>query len=244
MQDDETSKLRILRAFSINKREDVPNEDVWRVSDDGTKVAISDGASVSYDPAPWAQALASRFVDNPDVSREWLKTAVDAYDAAYDRDALPWMQQAAFDRGSFATLLGVILQSSHTAIRALAIGDSILAIIDNGEVVRTLPYQRPEEFERAPQLLSTAVIENRQFDDETLSKAWHDVSLKGLIQPVLLLLTDAIGRWLLDDPSSQRVALLLALNSEVAFSDFVIAEREQGRLRRDDTTMVVIGEAP
>src|SRR5437016_1277876 len=90
--------LRVLRTFSVPKREDTPNED--RVSADEMTCAVSDGASVSFDSGPWAEILARRFVENPDISREWVEAAIKEYRSAYDREAMSWAYQAAFDRGS------------------------------------------------------------------------------------------------------------------------------------------------
>lgn len=234
----EQAKLRVLHAFSVAKREDAPNEDRWCVAADGATCAISDGASISFDSAPWAEVLTCRFVDDQTVSRAWLETAARTYSAAYDRESMLWMQQAAYDRGSFATLLGVTCGSDGSNVRAFAFGDSLLAFVDDGKVVRTIPYLAPEEFELTPQLFSTSMFENRVIAEEALSDCWHDLNVSAHSAPVFLLLTDAIGRWLLDDPS--RVSLLLGIEDAVSFSDFVETERLEGRLKRDDTTMVVI----
>ncbi len=242
-ENDANAPFRVLRAFSVAKRQDAPNEDRWRASDDGTICAVSDGASVSFDSAPWAEVLTRRFVEDPQVSREWLEGAAKNYAAAYDRDAMPWMHQAAFDRGSFATLLGIVFSSDGANARAFAVGDSLLAFIDRGEVVRTIPYVKPEEFDRSPQLLSTSMAENRSLDEETFADAWYDLNISAHSVPIFLLLTDAIGRWLLDEPSSERVSALLGIENEQSFASFVDRERREGRLRRDDTTMVVVGVA-
>jgi hypothetical protein len=242
-ENDAIAPFRVLRAFSVAKREDAPNEDRWRASDDGAICAVSDGASVSFDSAPWAEVLTRRFLEDQQVSREWLEAAAKEYAAAYDRDAMPWMHQAAFDRGSFATLVGIVFSSDRTNARAFAVGDSLLAFIDGSEVVRTIPYVKSEEFDSSPRLLSTSMAENRWLDEETLTDAWHDLNISAHLAPRFLLLTDAIGRWLLDEPSGERISVLLGIDDEQEFSSFVDRERSDGRLRRDDTTMVVIGVA-
>jgi Protein phosphatase 2C len=233
-----------LRAFSVAKREDAPNEDRWRASDDGAICAVSDGASVSFDSATWAEVLTRRFVEDQRVSREWLEAAAREHQAAYDRDAMPWMYQAAYDRGSFATLLGVVFSRDGANARAFAVGDSLLAFIDDGEVVRTIPYIKPEQFENPPQLLSTSMAENRSLDEAVFSDAWHDLNISAHSAPIFLLLTDAIARWLLEEPSTQRISALLGIEDKQSFEAFVNRERSEGRLRRDDTTMVVIEVAP
>lgn len=233
--------LEVLRAFTVSKSEDAPNEDRWCVSDDKRKCAISDGASVSFDSAPWADLLTKRFVADPQVSPGWLAEAAAEYRANYDREAMPWMQQAAFDRGSFATLLGVVLSPEGSSAKAFVVGDCLLAFVDQNEIVRTAPYLTPEEFDVSPNLFSTSPAENRLVDETMLEDAWLDLNVSSHASPIILLLTDAVGRWLLDEPSKERVATLLAIDDATSFAAFVDAERREGRLRRDDSTMVIVG---
>ena len=101
------AKSRLPLAFSVPKREDQHNEDSFYRSSKGV-YALSDGASVSFDSASWARILVRRYTRNPEFTREWLSAAIAEFRELYDRDSLPWMQQASFDRGSFASLLGII----------------------------------------------------------------------------------------------------------------------------------------
>jgi len=233
--------LKFKRAFTAPKREDTPNEDRWFVSEDGLVVAVSDGASVSFDPAPWAALLVRHFVDEPQISRDWIEASLRYYQSSYDRESMEWMQQAAFDRGSFATLLGVECANDGKSVRAFALGDTLLVFIDGNEVVRTIPYVRPEEFDAPPCLLSTSRLENRAWNDETLAQHFWELNLSSHDAPQLLLMTDALGRWILDRPGSESLSALLDITDEEAFQRFVEGERQAGRMRRDDTTLVVLG---
>lgn len=231
--------FRLLRAFTHEKRGGEQNEDCWSSSSDGLICAVSDGASVSFDPAPWARLLADRFVAEPGISASWLADAVQVYATGYDRDGMDWMRQGAFDRGSFATLLGVVASPAGRSARAFAWGDSLLAVVQGDCVVRTLPYAEPTQFDSSPTLLSTNPQENNDFGPDDFDYAWHDLSLDE--GATLLLMTDALGRWLLDEPVGERPAQLCRMASSEAFSDFVDAERAAGRMRRDDTTLLVMG---
>jgi hypothetical protein len=91
-------------------------------------------------------------------------------------ETMPWMQQAAFDRGSFATLLGIELLPDWRAARVFAIGDTLLAFVDSAQVVRTIPYVQSDDFDRSPQLLSTNPLENRWLDEDAISSAWHELT--------------------------------------------------------------------
>jgi hypothetical protein len=56
-------------------------------------------------------------------------------------------------------------------------------------------------------------------------------------------MTDALGRWFLEALRARRApaTVLAALHSRTAFDAFVARERGSGRLRRDDTTLLVLG---
>jgi hypothetical protein len=225
----------------VQKRDDTANEDYWSESPDGSAYALSDGASVSFDSGRWANILARRFSENQDISYDWICAAIAEYSAAYDREAMPWMLQAAFDRGSFATLLGVVFLPDWRGLRVFAIGDSILAFVDSGQVVRTIPYVQSSEFDQTPCLLSTNPIENRWLDEAVISQACYELNIASHREPNILLMTDALGRWLLEQKNSERVYLLLGLRDDQEFRQLVEQERSEGRLKRDDTTLVIIG---
>jgi hypothetical protein len=233
--------LRFLRGFSVPKREDAPNEDRWAHSHDGTICAVSDGASVSYDPGPWAEILTRRFVIDQNLSRAWISAAAKLYREAYDRDAMQWTQQGAFDRGSFATLLGVVCSSDGCSARAFAMGDSLLVLTDGDRIVRTLPYDIASQFDLSPLLFSTNPLENSLLDEHVISGAWHNLDVSSCLAPTFLLTTDSIGRWLLEQPDADRVSRLLGIEHQQAFAQFVERECLEGRLRRDDATLVVVG---
>jgi Protein phosphatase 2C len=233
--------LRVLKLFSVPKRDDAANEDRWCVSADGTCCVVSDGASISFDSGPWAEVLCRKFIESSEITPEWLDSAVTKYQLSYDRDAMSWSHQAAFDRGSFATLLGVVSSPDGHTARIFALGDTLLAFIDKGQIVRTIPYVQPDEFDRSPTLISTNRLENKILDQEALNDAWYDLVIASHEMPVLLLMTDAIGRWLLDEPTPDRVAMLLNLRDAGSFHEFVEKERSEGRLRRDDSTLLVVG---
>ena len=238
----ERRPLCFLRAFTTPKRNDTPNEDSWCRSEDGTVVVVSDGASVSFDPATWAQIITRRFVEDYQVGPEWLDAAIGEYRSGHDREVMDWMRQGAFDRGTFASQLGAVILPTGD-VRTVVIGDSLLAVIDGKQVVQTIPYQLPHEFDQSPRLISTNAAENRSME-EALPAAWHDISIASLATPILLLMTDALGRWLLDQPDEERVGALLDIRDDEAFEKFVDAERAEKRLVRDDTTVAVVGVAP
>jgi hypothetical protein len=203
--------------------------------------AVSDGASESYDSAEWARILTRRFVARPSLGADWVGEAITEYAAQYNRDSMGWSAQAAFDRGSFATLLGLSLGPGERVAHLLAVGDSLAVLADAGGLRASFPYQRPEQFTARPMLLSTMAERNvRLLDPEAGHIARVEWDMAGLVRPRLLLMTDAVGAWLLADPEL-RLARLLGLESPAAFADLVEAEREAATMRRDDCTLLVLG---
>lgn len=226
-------------AFSVPKRDGDKNEDAWQHSHKGA-AAVSDGASISFDSASWSRILARRYAQRPNLDGAWVAAAIAAYTKLHDRDSLPWMKQAAFDRGSFASLLGVT-DRGDGRIGVLAIGDSLAVLCDGDRIVDSFPYREPREFDADPQLLSTNPAENRFLEDpERVAGLWREWDGSALDSPALLCVTDALGRWILErrDTEPGPIAQLRALRGRRAFAHFIDAEREAGRMRRDDTTML------
>ena len=227
-------------AFSVPKVRGQRNEDRYERSSKGVW-ALSDGASISFDSASWARILVRRFARTPTFDRSWLQDATKEFHKLYDRDSLPWMQQAAFDKGSFASLLGVKRLGSEHDFEVLAIGDSLAVLCDGDLIQATFPYDNAEQFNRSPQLLCTNPAENGFLEASDIPVAltvrW---SFMGLGQPALLCMTDALGQWVLShdrlDPSP--IGKLRGMKSQRQFTRFVKLERAANRMRRDDTTLI------
>jgi hypothetical protein len=223
------------RQFSIEKTRGYPNEDARAISPRRRVSAISDGASVSFDSAAWATILVRCYARNPQFDRGWLNRAIAKFAVLYDRESLPWMQQASFDRGSFASLLGVRYLGSGV-VEVLGIGDSLAVLCDGDRIRCSFPYTSPAQFDRRPQLLSTNPVEN-DFLDQIKPIHWN---LSACERPALLCMTDALGQWVLahreEEPSP--IAVLRRIKKLRAFRGFVTEQRQVGRLRWDDTTLL------
>ena len=227
------------RAFKVAKRRGETNEDSWEHSRKGA-AAVSDGASISFDSASWSRILVRRYAQRPQLDGSWVAEAIALYNSQHSRDELGWAQQAAFDRGSFASLLGV----SHLGdarVGVLAIGDSLAVLCDGEAIIDTFPYTAPEEFDQDPQLLSTNPAENKFLEDsERVAALWREWDGAALASPALLCVTDALGRWTLSQRQARAspIAQLRSLTTPRAFARFVDEERKAGRMRRDDTTLL------
>ena len=125
--------MRGLYRWTLGKQVSEPrlNEDALACANARGVFAVSDGASESFDSGRWARILVARYVRRPVIDEAWLARAIRTYSAAFERAAMSWSAQASFDRGSFATLLGLRLSRSSASI--LGIGDT-LAVHDDFRV--------------------------------------------------------------------------------------------------------------
>jgi len=232
-------RLRI--KFSVPKDERYPNEDSHQCSKRRGIFALSDGASVSYDSALWSRILVRHYCIRPEIDQQWLTGAIAEFSRIHNRDSLPWMMQAAFDRGSFASLLGVRYEQGGTGVQVFAVGDSLAVLCEGDKVVDSWPYKDASQFARDPQLISTNPEDNNfLFQEETQQRFKVNWDLVGMSAPAVFCMTDALGCWLLArrDEAPSPVTTLRSLSKRREFGEFVRSEHDAGRLKRDDTTVL------
>lgn len=232
-------RLRVVFNGSIPKDHDVGdfNEDQSSTDEFRQRFALSDGASESYDSARWARLIVDAWVAGDNfLRREGLARLIRRYDFACDPPSLSWSRRAAFERGSFATLLGVSLRGS--SVRVVSIGDSLAVWSDIGGETSTFPYTRASDFDRRPLLLSTRSDANSSLASRTVARG---CAIRWSVRPgsALLLMTDAVGQWLLRSSSfNDSCSLLRGIRRQEEFRDFVLSQRAVGMMRRDDTTLL------
>jgi hypothetical protein len=229
-----------LFRHTLPKRSDEPgNDDYGAMQPHRGCYALSDGASESFDPAQWARVLVDFYLANRLVDERWLTAACKMYGRMHDREVMSWSRQAAYDRGSFATLLGVTLDPSGRRASVTAIGDSLAVLADGGALVDSYPYTDASEFDKNPLLLATVPMKNQPLMERGLASFRREWNLSQLADPVIFCMTDALGAWVLADPS--RIVDLRDLKTRLSFKALVDRERTVGRMRRDDTTLLVLG---
>jgi len=232
--------FELLEGFTIEKEPGIPNEDRFLVSGSLRAIAVCDGASQSYDSATWAELLCRAFIEDQCVDRAWLARAVADYNARYSVTDLPWMKQAAFERGSFSTLLGIEALSDST-LRGTAFGDSLVVVSDGDRFVESFPYQEPEDFDTDPRLISTAPVFNAHFTDEFVRTHVHYFDLSRCEAPLIFLMTDALGRWVLERKDDPATLQMLQSLDQSSFARLIHEERSSRRMRRDDSTLLLVG---
>ncbi|MFL9827237.1 hypothetical protein [Rhodoplanes sp. SY1] len=261
--------MRRVRAWTVPKEPEVPseNEDAFAANAAATAFAVCDGATESFASGRWARALAAAFVAHAPLDRTLLAGARATYEQSFDMRKWPPYRRNAYRRGSYAALVGLMLWPKEHLYAVQAIGDSICVVAegatertregsaavagaghgaDDGAgarptLVRSFPLSSAAQFERRPVLLSTAdhtnVVDGVHLLDQ--SGIWTVGRYAAHARTAFCLMTDALGAWLLDETEA-RLARLQAIESETAFADLVIEERAAGRLRRDDTTLMIV----
>ena len=216
------------------------NEDRWAFSESASLLALCDGASESFSSSVWAQILADKFVHDPALTPKWLSDALTEYALRYDYASMSWSRQASYERGSFSTLLGVQHDAMRGMAEILAVGDSIAVLTDGGKIVSVWPFSDPERFKDRPMLLATLPEHNSFVLEGTF---WNDrgthFDLSGLQKPLLVCVTDALCHWLLSS-GYEALGRLLSVGSEDELTELVVGERSAGRMRTDDSTLIVV----
>ncbi len=219
------------------------NEDRWAFSEDQGTLALCDGASESFDSSVWAQILADKFVLDPAVTPEWLSDALAEYIARHDFAAMSWSRQASYERGTFSTILGAQHIPGNGTVEILAAGDSLAVFTEGEHFIASWPYSDPECFKTRPTLFATLPEHNTFVADSgfwTAHGTHFDLNI--LTSPRLVCVTDALGEWLLQEIQSdgKGLARLLAISTEEELVNLVTEERCAGRMRVDDSTLLVV----
>lgn len=236
--------MDILFKGSIAKYLDCPedNEDAFHVSDERDRIVVCDGASESYDGKNWARLLVEKFVEGH-PSKEALEECLSAFSALHDPATMTWSKASAYERGSFATTLIAQDDFSSSTLTVQSIGDSCAVLTDGKSILQTFPYQSAVEFEKKPTLLSTLPHHNAHFystgNFEIPETSWsYEVSH----HLFLLCMTDALGAWLLrrlEEKDEHALPRLLAIRTGDELGELVELERVEGRMRRDDSTLII-----
>jgi hypothetical protein len=233
--------MRVDFAATVAKEPDDEgsNEDHFQLSVDGSIVALSDGASESFDSRSWAKLLCDTACETGQISPESVAGAALSYSTLYNPTELSWAKAAAHERGSFATLLIVRHHQPRSEIEVVAVGDSVLVLCQERRVTRKFRLAQAQDFDARPELVSTR-DELNLFLRDPLFNTQH-VAIESVdANTTALLLTDAIGRWCYAAIEEQRDEWLelLKIASAEAFRELVLKARTRGSMRLDDTTLV------
>ena len=216
-------------------------EDAYCIDQSTGRMALSDGASESFDSKTWAQLLVKLFILNPHIDADWLSLAVSSYHAEQDFASLSWSKQAAFERGSYATLVGVQCCEDDKSIQVISVGDSVVVLLAGSEFLDSFPYKSAEEFRQRPTLFSTS-SERNDFVGEGDFHFKHSMKwgVDSTRSTSLLCMTDALAEWALSmaEVGVPQWEILLNIRDISQLGQLVESERGKKLLRLDDVTLI------
>ncbi len=240
-------------------------EDASAYSLAARRFAIADGATESSFADRWAQSLVRHYTTSPPLTPpasvplpEWLVPLQQTWHASIRWDRLPWFAEEKARAGAFATLLGLHfvggdqvpsrwsllnwlrrrrVGAGRLRWHALAVGDSCLFQVRDDRLQRAFPLDRAAAFNDRPVLLSSNPLRNQA--------VWKAVRFaEGDCRPndLFFLLTDALAKWFLQECEADRRpwGTLAALRTQPEFGAWVNQARQDGALRNDDTTLVLL----
>lgn len=232
--------LTVLFEGTVAKHVESPddNEDAHRLAPERGRVVLSDGASESFDARNWARLLVERIAEE-ELSMDAVTACARSYEAMHDPEALSWSKAAAYERGSFATLLVVQDLPDANAVQITAVGDSLAVWLDGDQWVTSAPYECSGQFQEKPSLLATRLELNEPGDHLWSVREWK-YEPQG--HRFLLCMTDALGAWLLahqERGDGSALELLCGIRDAQELTELVESERAAGRMRRDDSTLII-----
>jgi len=234
-------------AFSVPKR----------------RFAVADGATESSFSDRWAQSLVRRYAADPPLTPptsvslpEWVAPLQHEWHAGIPWDKLPWFAEEKARSGAYASLLGVCFaeperlpprfrfwswfrrpkpQAAGFRWYALAIGDTCLFHVRNGQLLKAFPLESAAAFSDRPLLLSSNPARNQS--------VWSAVQLaegECHLGDAFFLATDALGKWFLErfEAKERPWETLAALRTQTEFVAWVDNARQDRSLKNDDTTLV------
>jgi hypothetical protein len=234
------------RSFRVPRRESRVEEceDACAVAPERGRFAVADGAAESAYSGLWARLLVEEFVRGdqdlptwPDWIAPLQKRWIDAVRLPPGADPLPWYLEERYDQGAFATFLGVSLNAAGW--QALAVGDSCLFHVRQGQLLTSFPLTHSSQFSNSPWLVGS-----RTSPEEVPRR--RGVWVSGDWQPGdrLLLMTDALSRWFLASMEAGerpwRMLEELLDGADEQFAEQVEHWRAEKTLRNDDTTLVAV----
>jgi hypothetical protein len=234
-------KIFTVNAYTCSKlgELDTDNADSYCVNWDNRTIAISDGATRSYNPRTWAEALTRNFTqNNSPLSAESIEKIANFQNIAAP-ETLSWNEEELMINGSHATLLiaSSIQKRKKTITFAVhSIGDSILIICDrNGYISNAYPHVTTDNFPIRPALISNKAPYFRGKPEER-------ASLKINADETIYLMTDALARFVARNKTTQIDLLFpfLKKQDQKLFFEWALEKRKSSDIEDDDLTLVEV----
>ena len=256
LKDDMESNPSVIQSFTRYVAKDTAfaaeYEDAFCVGLEQGRAAIADGVSSAIFSGRWARILVKSVVENPpdleqpagwvhwlaDPRRRWLEEIDFARMPTHQKNKLRQVG------GAYCTLCWVEFlaipdsdaDGPRWSLRAHAMGDSCILYLRSGQLLASFPMTNSAEFDLDPDSICS-VATSRDGQQRLAS-----TQIECQDGDVIVMITDAIGKWMLDSIECGSLAPWEQLWS-LDESEWIAAIehlRDTNAMKRDDTTMVVL----
>lgn len=207
------------------------------------KFAIADGATESPFSKEWSDLLVSAYKERSFERAcilETLKVVSTQWQSMIITENLPWYAQQKVETGSFATFIGLTINTEEDSFDAIAVGDCSLFQIRNNELILSFPISNVSDFNNTPNLIGS----NEKYRTHIESQVKHH---KGHIEPndFILLTSDALAVWILEQRSQNNKIGKSIVKSfrnfnETTFKKWLSVKRGNNQIRNDDVSILII----
>ncbi len=216
-------------------------EDSFGVDAQRGIIVISDGASESYDSRTLSKLICRKYLHSQIINQTWIQQLLLDFSSTVDISSLSWSKEAAYKRGSYATLLALKKSYSKDKVNIIGVGDSVAVLIDGKKIIDSFPYKKSSQFSQRPKLISTILDHNSFIKKSSFSKIYkYKFELSNIQNPIILCMTDALGAWVLRnyEEGNSKWIKLLDIKEEPELLALVEYEWDNKEMRRDDITLI------
>jgi hypothetical protein len=214
------------------------------------RFCVADGATEGFNSRRWARLLvkhwlrSTRPVTTPEAFVAWTQSVSSRFEKFWSSRRLSWYAEEKARDGAFAAFIGLSFHESSQGLhwQAIALGDSVLLLRRDDEIVEFIPIGDAASFNSRPTLLPSK--------GDTLETAAASIVCKsGRVESgdTYLLLSDAIAAWYLRSwrdngrrCQARAFEEFVARNSDEELHVLLNAGRQSGLLRNDDVAAIVV----
>lgn len=241
-------------------------EDRWSwARDQGGQACyvLCDGASESYDGAAWAATLAqvlakgllqrklqrplqrklpggAAIQNTPPIDRQYFINLVKRAQKQYAQHSVlvvpgefEWLNRQALARGSWSTVLALRFSRQGSFADLWSVGDTMLFLRDGQRYMGCFPPKTAQAVLEHPPLVPSR--------GPVPSALYHTrIDLHGLKRPRLIMVSDALGYYLLSREEAERIELwdFFCRAPQASCISWLMNEQRCGALAADDYTLL------